>query len=287
MVTTGLEWRLATPMVSIIGPATDNDLAACRGGRCGCGAALRPAERLLEVGPEIRRCLTTNAQPEESGWEVRLTGVTTAALDQRLDPPRLVAWRMIRSAAHRICRFGIRQIEADHGAEAGIPNVLHTGMGVKAVDKVARFRACSSRMAIVRRPRKARKVSKAPGLAPSKVRPVRSCSRSEVAGGEDTPRRSLWPPIIFVVDCMQCRAEFEGLLPQCGSEGVVHGEKTARSPRRSTNGSKISHGEKWVGRRFGPDDASAGVNPRRYRPYQVARGSSVRAPSWAIWATPW
>lgn len=30
MVTTGLEWRLATPMVSIISPATDNDLAACR-----------------------------------------------------------------------------------------------------------------------------------------------------------------------------------------------------------------------------------------------------------------
>ena len=30
MVTTGLEWRLAAPMVSIIGPATDNDLAVCR-----------------------------------------------------------------------------------------------------------------------------------------------------------------------------------------------------------------------------------------------------------------
>ena len=174
-------------------------------------------------------------------------------------PPRLVAGTSdLDARAQRIGGIGAAaHDERDHRTLPGIPDLGHRRMGAQPLDEYAALRCIAwRRMGIVRKPRKARKASSAPGVAPWKVRAC--CNRSYTASSVVTHRpinKSLWPPMNFVPLCNDDRrAVFERPLQQRSGERRVDHHRCTGGPAGDGDCRQVGDVERRIGRCLDPHD---------------------------------
>ena len=177
-------------------------------------AARRPgrpsAERRLEVGPQVFDILEPDAHAQEGRVDVGVSGVLLAPLDRGLDAAETGGRHDQPSTASHTGRLPPRRRDTTNDTMAPKP-----GYRTSATDGWWPSRRTSSRAVAwprsmrngrVRRPRRARNASRAPGVAPpiSRRWRMRSTIAASVAHGSPSSR-SLWPADELGADCASPR----------------------------------------------------------------------------------